>query len=53
MKEGTGGRDARVPACAGTTGVRPVCAPLSRMLDSSLRWNDGDRGARNDEGLRT
>ena len=21
--------------------LRPVCAPLSRTLDSSLRWNDG------------
>ena len=30
-------------AAQGTTGapLRPVCAPLSRTLDSSLRWNDG------------
>ena len=39
-----------IPAFAGMTGaaqstmgapLRPVCAPLSRTLDSSLRWNDG------------
>ena len=40
------GRGCEVRAFAGTTYVplRPVCAPLSRTLDSSLRWNDGDRG---------
>ena len=39
-----------IPAFAGMTGpaqkrrgapLRPVCTPLSRTLDSSLRWNDG------------
>ena len=35
-----GRRDLTV--CAGTArAFAPVCAPLSRTLDSSLRWNDG------------
>ena len=40
-----GGRDARFPPTREDGGapphLRPVCAPLSRTLDSSLRWNDG------------
>ena len=37
------GQGCEVPVFTGTTGapLRPVCAPLSRTLDSSLRWNDG------------
>ena len=38
-----GGRDARFPPTRERRGrpSAPVCAPLSRTLDSSLRWNDG------------
>ena len=51
---GWGGQNAgmRGSAKTGTSGttlppLRPVCAPLSRTLDSSLRWNDGSwRGNR-------
>ena len=55
-----------IPAFAGMTGpgagttdttlppLRPVCAPLSRTLDSSLRWNDGAwRGERRTQPFRS